>query len=315
MALPGANLPTVTVTPPCPCCGGPGNDARPISNARPQLFRSACTFTVSRCRGCGALFTSPRLSDEGLRAWYDALQALPQTTETLQRADSKSVSPLVRFLRCSERATPVARWMRGGPVLDLGCGQEQLLSEVASQGFEAEGVEWDAAAVVIARGRGEQADLRTFEPSPARYQHIVLSNVLEHLPDPAGQLQRIAPGLGAVGTVLVAVPNAASALRFVFGRHWVGWDVPFHLTHFTPASMRAMASLAGLCAARTRTPGTAEEIRTSLNNALATDRRMLARRVAFFPIARALGALRLRSALVAELEPTPPSGAEDEGRL
>ena len=252
-------LPTATVMPPCPFCGRGGSDARPTVVPRPHLFRQSPPVGVARCTACQTLFTAPCLADDALRAWYDALESLPTALAPRQM----KASPLVKFWRNSEQTSPVAKWVRTGPVLDLGCGQGQLLAELAAQGIEAHGVEWDAAAVAAARSVGlsvEQADLRTFEPSSGRYQHIVLSHVLEHLSKPVEQLERVARGLKLGGSLLIAVPNAASALRFIFGRHWVGWDVPFHLTHFTASSMRAIARRAELRVVRLATPGSAEEL-------------------------------------------------------
>jgi 2-polyprenyl-3-methyl-5-hydroxy-6-metoxy-1,4-benzoquinol methylase len=301
----GPHLPTAMVTPPCPACGRAGDDAHPVERARPHLFRGATSFGVSRCSGCGTLFTSPRLSDASLGTWYDALQALPRPPAAAPAPNRASASALLRYWRRSEQTSPVAAWIRDGPVLDLGCGQGQLLAELRARGLEADGVEWDGAAVEAARRQGlrvTQADLGVYEPPAAGYRHIVLSHVLEHLPEPAQQLRRVARGLTAEGSLLVAVPNAGSALRYLFGRHWVGWDVPFHLTHFTPGSMRAVAARAGLRVVRARTPGNAEELRRSLNNALRKDHRMLALRVGFFPVAKLLALAGVGSALLAELE-------------
>jgi hypothetical protein len=39
------------------------------------------------------------------------------------------------------------------------------------------------------------------------------------------------------GEVWISCPNAASWLRALFGARWINWHVPFHIVHFTEASL------------------------------------------------------------------------------
>jgi hypothetical protein len=45
--------------------------------------------------------------------------------------------------------------------------------------------------------------------------------------------------------VWISCPNAASHWRRVFGRAWVNWHVPFHLWHFSPATLPMVLKEAG----------------------------------------------------------------------
>src|SRR5436305_265043 len=58
----------------------------------------------------------------------------------------------------------------------------------------------------------------------------------------------LAPG----GRLMVAVPNIESAAFQWFGPAWFGLDLPRHLTHFTPPTLRAMFDAAGFRVARLR---------------------------------------------------------------
>ena len=47
------------------------------------------------------------------------------------------------------------------------------------------------------------------------------------------------------GRLIVAAPNFDSWAASWFGAHWFGLDVPRHLTHFTPGTLRRMLNRAG----------------------------------------------------------------------
>jgi SAM-dependent methyltransferase len=80
---------------------------------------------------------------------------------------------------------------------------------------------------------GALEDLRPAEP----YDVAVLSNVLEHALDPAAMLRQVARILKPGGEVWISCPNAASWQRALFGRRWINWHVPFHIVHFTDATL------------------------------------------------------------------------------
>ena len=69
---------------------------------------------------------------------------------------------------------------------------------------------------------------------------VVLANVLEHAWDPVLMLAEVRRLLRPGGEVWISCPNAASLWRRVFGRAWVNWHVPFHLWHFSPATLQVV---------------------------------------------------------------------------
>src|SRR5207247_839841 len=74
----------------------------------------------------------------------------------------------------------------------------------------------------------------------------ILQQVLEHLTDPMDTLAKCARRLKPGGHLVVGVPNLAS-WQFRFSRqHWQHLDVPRHLGHFTPDSLRAAMEKVGL---------------------------------------------------------------------
>jgi hypothetical protein len=68
------------------------------------------------------------------------------------------------------------------------------------------------------------------------HQAVVLGDVIEHLPEPGGALDRIRDLLAPKGGVLLTLPDAGSRLARVMGARW--WSViPTHVHYFTRASL------------------------------------------------------------------------------
>ena len=51
--------------------------------------------------------------------------------------------------------------------------------------------------------------------------------------------------LGRGGQVWISCPNSQSWLRGAFGRSWINWHVPFHISHFSAKTMRQLLEQIG----------------------------------------------------------------------
>jgi SAM-dependent methyltransferase len=136
----------------------------------------------------------------------------------------------------------IARGPRPRRILDLGCGQGDLLAALDAGWPEAElsGVDLSAeglrqAATKVPRAHLVQADLLrddpTATPLAAWADVAVCSEVLEHLEDPGAFLATAARCVAAGGRLIVTVPGGP---RTAFDRH-IG-----HRRHFRTASLAAL---------------------------------------------------------------------------
>ena len=74
---------------------------------------------------------------------------------------------------------------------------------------------------------------------------ITMWHSLEHVHRPTEVLRQVWRLLAPGGQLIVGVPNMASAPRRWFGARWYAWDLPRHLTHFTPETLKQMVERAG----------------------------------------------------------------------
>ena len=134
----------------------------------------------------------------------------------------------------------IERHVGRGALLDLGCWVGFLLAEARDRGWRTLGVEPSEFASRYARERLGLEVIRDglldADVGAGAWDAVVLGDVIEHLPDPAGALDRIASLLRPGGVVYMALPNAGSAVARALGPRW--WSViPTHVQYFSRPSL------------------------------------------------------------------------------
>lgn len=147
---------------------------------------------------------------------------------------------------------------RKGRVLDVGCATGAQLQAARERGWGTIGVEVSERAAAAARARGLEivtGTLDTGELPASSMDAIVLSHVLEHVPDPVRLLRLCRRLLLPDGVVSLALPNADGFLhtagnlyhrvrgRYRKDRYSCSLYPPSHLYAFNPRSIvRALAA-------------------------------------------------------------------------
>lgn len=117
----------------------------------------------------------------------------------------------------------------GASVLDIGCGEGTTLKYLQDKlGVRASGLDVSPEAVRMAVKKGVpalQADASSKSFSiDGNYDHIIISEVLEHIPNPEELLSKVKGRFGI--SLLISIPNSAyyiHRLRLLFGRFPVQW--------------------------------------------------------------------------------------------
>ena len=226
-------------------------------------------FAVIECDRCGLARTEPVPVDPG--AWYptgyqqhDApdtattkvvRRAVTTADRSHRRAGQVALATLVPDAAYLGDLTPGTR------VLDVGAGNGNVVAGLRDAGVDAWGVEPSGAGAEIARSRGlatvvegtlEDA-LATGAIARSGWDIVRMYQVLEHVPDPVQTLDEIRGILADRGRLIIGVPNLNSLARRTMGASWDGLELPRHLTHFTPRTLRMVLDRAGFRVRRLRT--------------------------------------------------------------
>ncbi len=81
---------------------------------------------------------------------------------------------------------------------------------------------------------------------PDSFDAITCFHVFEHLYQPRAVLAKVSEWLKPGGIFYTMMPNIDSAGARIFRSYWYSLELPRHLYHFSPASLRNLASLAAL---------------------------------------------------------------------
>jgi SAM-dependent methyltransferase len=140
--------------------------------------------------------------------------------------------------------------------LDVGCGQGWMLSRMKELGWKVFGVETDPVAAEIAKQRGLPVHVGSLESAclpAASADHIILSHVIEHLPDPLGTIKECLRILKPGGKLVVYTPNAGSLGLKIFGRNLYSIDTPRHFFMFSSGALSALMRQGGFNKIRSKT--------------------------------------------------------------
>jgi len=164
------------------------------------------------------------------------------------------------LLRCRILRAQVPR--RAGLVVDAGCGDGYLSAALAAPERRTE-VSLDLSRARLSKARAAcgpsfsplQADCCRLPLEAGAAGAVVLSEVLEHLEEPAWALAEAARVLAPGGRLIVSVPHAQDAPATVCPQCHHQFNSAGHLRHFTAGDLVRLAAVAGLSTERVFTAG------------------------------------------------------------
>jgi 2-polyprenyl-3-methyl-5-hydroxy-6-metoxy-1,4-benzoquinol methylase len=142
---------------------------------------------------------------------------------------------------------PALPGQRSGPVVDIGCGQGEMVRQLLADGYDAEGIDISPEQVAIAQAAGldriREGDYRDLlAQRPGQLGAVIATDLLEHLTKPEVLLtfDSVAASLVRGGVFIARVPNAGSP----FGGRIRYGDFT-HESSYTAGSVRQLAAAAG----------------------------------------------------------------------
>jgi SAM-dependent methyltransferase len=221
----------------CPVCGRAG--ASEWLKAPDRFHGRKDQYTLVCCSSCSLVWLSnpPEPSEMYLHytAAYDRLISA-----------SGQNSPH----RWRDRKAALAPYKQSGALLDMGCSSGAFLESLKGDGWNLHGIEMSTECAKIAEAKsGAQVFVGHILEAPFRpesFDVISCFDVLEHLYEPRRVMAKVGEWLKPGGIFYVLVPNVDAAEARAFGSYWHGLELPRHLFHYSPTSLKFLAESAGL---------------------------------------------------------------------
>lgn len=214
--------------------------------ARVYYLFSASDYRVVRCDDCGFVFLNPQPSDEELGRIYSADYFLGSDSEQSRQAVSE-----IKQATAKHYLSEIRRYYGsgGGRLLEVGCGDGDLLVLAEAEGWTVTGVEYASAACDRARQRLKNGRVLCGELPQAgleseQFDLCVLSDVLEHVRSPIDFLRQVHRLLKPGGTLFIATPSLDSWSARFLRQKWMEFKAE-HLVYFDRQTLQTALFKAG----------------------------------------------------------------------
>ncbi|SHF09629.1 Methyltransferase domain-containing protein [Bacteroides luti] len=222
----------------CPLCGGTHLVKKMTCT---DFYASGEQFDLLQCENCGFQFTQGFPVEKEIGKYYE-------TPDYISHSDTKKgmmneLYHLVRSRMLQKKAQLINNitGKTSGKILDIGTGTGYFSHTMQQKGWQVEAIEKSAQARSFAKKNfnldiKDDSGLNDF--SSGSFDVITLWHVMEHLEHLNETWERLHELLKDDGCLVVAVPNCSSYDAQKYKEFWAAYDVPRHLWHFTPDSIK-----------------------------------------------------------------------------
>jgi SAM-dependent methyltransferase len=230
------------------CLGDPHTGFHQVATGYDFEYRTCANqFEIRRAADSDLLYVFPQPCAEALPVIY------PPAYIPFQFHELRGPVRWARDLVQGRKAKAILELAgNSGKILDVGTGSGMLLRQIARvKGSKENLYANDFSQGILAPLRKEgfrtlvgQAELLdTLE----RFDVICMNQVLEHLQNPVGVVNRLSALLSPGGYLFIETPNTASLDARLFGSgYWGGYHIPRHFWLFSEASLRQLLTTADL---------------------------------------------------------------------
>jgi SAM-dependent methyltransferase len=230
----------------CPLCGSP--EIKAALSAKDHTV-SKESFSVWECNSCTLRFTQDVPGMDAISPYYLSENYISHSNTSSGFINRLYQAVRKRTLKQKRRLVERNTGLKNGRLLDIGSGTGSFVHEMADNGWDVTGLEPDEGARKVAR-ETFHTDLDDisglFEMAPGSYDAITLWHVLEHVHELHRYIEQLKILLKENGRIFIAVPNYTSKDAAIYKENWAAWDVPRHLYHFSPVSVKKLMEKHGL---------------------------------------------------------------------
>jgi 2-polyprenyl-3-methyl-5-hydroxy-6-metoxy-1,4-benzoquinol methylase len=225
----------------------------------PDLHRyTGQRVSLVKCRRCG--FGQPEALPS-LPQYFERMYDQRWSAEWVEREFAATYKDFIftTILRELDRRVPAAH----RTLLDVGAHAGRFMHLAQHAGWSVEGIELNprTAAYAALRTGAEvhQINAHALARSGRRYGAVVLTDVLEHIPEPTRLLASLAAMVESRGCIAVKVPNGPAqvmkehALAAISSHRVSLAENLVHVNHFSPRSLARALESAGLACVEVKT--------------------------------------------------------------
>lgn len=224
-------------TDPCPTCNRFGSVE--FLWAPDHFHGKTELYNLVRCPGCRLVWLKNAPGRDEMERHYGA-----EYDRLITDAGDNSPE------RWNARSGALSRYASGGALLDLGCSSGAFLGSLKSGNWRLFGIEMSAEAARMAKARADAevfvGDILEAPFAPESFDAITCFDVLEHVYEPRKVLEKVRYWLKPGGIFYTLLPNIDSGEARLFKSYWYGLELPRHISHFSPDSLRYLAHSVGL---------------------------------------------------------------------
>ncbi|WP_425449707.1 methyltransferase domain-containing protein [Dethiothermospora halolimnae] len=187
-----------------------------------EIFEINKDYNVVKCESCGFHHVHPYPKDDFLDNFY-----------------SMEYKDELKKINLSEKVKRICNMTEGKNILDVGCGEGDLLTEFKKEGFNVYGLEPSIESVKECEKKGLNVKQGMLGSNMfnKKFDFVNLSFVLEHIPNPSDVLNVIKRDfLKEGGYIIIEVPNDFSFLQQCYSEYnkespyWIHF--PDHLNYW-----------------------------------------------------------------------------------
>ena len=233
----------------CPWCD---SDKAQINLWLKDEFLSKEDFHLCECLNCGLLYTMPRPTKEKIGAYYKSEEYYSHQEN--KKGFIPKLYERVKKINLKYKYHLATEDIKGGKLLDIGCGVGDFIHTAEEKGWQCTGVEpsEDARTIAKTRTKANFINSEALESIPNEtFDVITMWHVLEHVDDLKWQVTQLQRLIKTNGKIVIAVPNYKSYDGQYYKELWAAYDVPRHLNHFNRTTITKIFKSSGLTLKKT----------------------------------------------------------------
>lgn len=202
-------------------------------------------FDLYECLKCKLIFVYPQPSPETLARDFYSYESGYMSNRAKQDLSKDIEQKRIKFI-----FDVFQKHKKNGEMLDVGCGNGQMMYWAQKRGINSKGVELNKRTADRARDYGFEVFDGFLENAPFtknNFDYILLGEIIEHINDPKKFIDICSSYLKKDGLIGITTPNidclwSKTTFLFynIFGIPWSSVTPPYHLFQFNPKNLDFM---------------------------------------------------------------------------